>query len=60
MYYYDFDHPSDSYQEGTVNITNAHLTIHGGQPAPVPIPTALYLLGIGLIGPAGLRRKLKK
>lgn len=31
-----------------------------GYEAPVPIPAALYLLGSGLLGLAGLRRKIKK
>jgi hypothetical protein len=36
------------------------LTYNGGGGAPVPEPCTMLLLGLGLIGVAGVRRKFKK
>ncbi len=53
------------YSSGNVNqsqVTNASLTgdvIYTYTPAPVPLPSALFLLGPGLFGLLGLRRRFK-
>jgi hypothetical protein len=53
------------YSSGNVNqsqVTNASLTgdvIYTYTPAPVPLPSALILLGPGLFGLVGLRRRFK-
>lgn len=39
---------------------NYALPVRNGDSAPVPIPAAFWLLGSGLIGLIGLRRKFKK
>lgn len=35
----------------------SHVTLYGN---PVPVPAAILLLGSGLVGLTGFRRKLKK
>jgi len=49
----------DDYQEGgTIDI---QMSVNEGNPVdPIPIPSAVWLLGSGLIGIMGLRRKFKK
>jgi hypothetical protein len=44
--------PGDTFVSGTLNFN-----VYG---TPVPVPAAIYLLGAGFVGLAGLRRKLKK
>jgi hypothetical protein len=47
--------PSDS-----LNLTDAMLSAQGQSPAAVPAPAPLLLLGSGLLGLAGFRKKLEK
>ncbi len=58
-FYYFFENPNstdfDSYIGG--NITG--LSINGVPVSPVPLPTAVWLFGSGLIGLAGIARKKK-
>ena len=53
-----------SFQESDMNqsfaIGKISLTYNGGGGAPVPEPCTMLLLGLGLIGVAGVRRKFKK
>lgn len=53
------------FNEGTLDNQNRWLVYNGARyemftSQPVPIPGAVYLLGSGLVGLVGIRRKLKK
>jgi hypothetical protein len=46
---------------GLSNISTVQATLHYIQaPTAVPVPPAVFLLGTGILGIAGIRRKLKK
>jgi hypothetical protein len=58
--YYPFSDGRAPFQEGSINITEASLIISKSQPAPVPVPSTIYLLSAGLLGLTGLRGRFKK
>jgi hypothetical protein len=45
---------------GASSFFNSSLTVTNISPAPVPIPTSMLLLGSGLIGIVGIKRKYQK
>ena len=58
----DIGYQDDALKGGSLTSTWTHLAwaVREGDVAPVPEPTTIYLLGSGLLGLSGLKRKLHK